>query len=164
MTSTLQRSLSLFCLAFLVAACSREDAATAGAAPQAGTDTAPEPALPPIPEEVPSLPPGSMAILIQVTGEPRYADPVPERGYFIELRGNETDATIQVEPGEDVRTMTEKLARRFLADGWTLHLERSDPPKLYLYLPPGEINLNFAGGSGVPGVGISWALTSPPGR
>lgn len=134
------------------------------AAPPAAAEGAAAAPLPPIPNTVPDLPPGCTAIVIRLSGAPQIPDPFPPEGVRMRVKGNDTDAVVEVAPGDDLNSLTEKLARCFLADGWTLHLEPGDPPSLYLYLPPGPITMNFQMQAGIPGVSMSSGFGSPPQR
>ncbi len=158
MIRLLPRTLILAALA-PTTACSEspDDRTASGSTPPPPATLAAEAPPIPIPSAPPSLPPGSLAIKIRLSGAPDQAR-LAERPGILMLRNNDTEVAVAVAAGDSLRSMLEKVARRFLADGWTLHLEPGESPSLYLYLPPGEVNLGMSVSSQVPGVGISWSL------
>ncbi|MFQ5749037.1 MAG: hypothetical protein ACE5H3_06225 [Planctomycetota bacterium] len=158
--------LLLFFPALLSAAsaCSGSD----GDRPETPDTTKPDqaraPDLAPIPDTVPDLPAGTNAIMIQLSGEVVPGEGESDAARFIQVDTGDTEVRVEVAPSDDQRGIMEKMARRFLADGWNLHLEPGPQPRLYLYLPPGPITLNCSVASHVPGLAVEWALTPPPRR
>jgi len=148
----------------LATACSGSD----GEAPETGDQMLPDQARAPdlagIPDTVPDLPAGTNAILIKLSGEAAPEEGESDAAHFIQVDTGDTEVRVEVAPSDNQRGIMEKMARRFLADGWNLHLELGPQPSLYLYLPPGSISLNCSVASHVPGLTIQWALTSPPRR
>ena len=98
-----------------------------------------------------------MSIVIVLHGEPDAEVLAQSRGRLI-LNTNDTRVEVEAESGDTQRSLLEKAARKFLADGWILHLEDGDSPRLFLHLRPGAVNLSVQVASQVPGVGVSWSL------
>ncbi len=141
---------------------------SSGEAPETGDTVLPDqahaPRLDPIPDTVPDLPPGTIAILIKVSGRAAREPAGSDSDRSIVVDTGDTKVRVEVAPADDLRGIMEKIARRFLHEGWNLHLEPGPQPRLFLYLPPGPLNLSCTVASHVPGLDVEWALTSPPRR
>jgi hypothetical protein len=168
------RARTLLPLAVLLAAACSERApnAPAAAAPDAPgattSNTAPAPPPKLIPDHPPSLPDGSVAIRIIMRIAPAAADSAaaaaPPTSGWLEISMNDTRARVPMLSTDSPRSAMEALARVMLDDGWTLHLEPGTTPDLYLYLPPGPVDLNTVTQSSVPGVSLGWNLGAAPPR
>lgn len=158
-----RRLALLALLPFLATACAdRTSVPVAPSTPTAPTTTFIPPPQKPIPDRPPALPANSIAVCISITTAPDSADPSPLQAGWLEVHMDDTLARAEVRPGDTPRHAMETLARVLLDDGWTLHLEPGPTPDLYLYLPPGPINLSTRTSSTVPGLGIGWSLGAPP--
>lgn len=140
-------------LAAALAGCS--DPAEAPAAERPRLEIPPPPRIPAFPP--PDLAPGTPAVIISLTGT-LDAERLAAAGGRLVLHVNDSLVEVQAESGDTIRTLLEKAARSFMADGWRLHLEDGEAPRLFLHMRPGLINLSVQTSSQVPGIGVSWGI------
>lgn len=110
-----------------------------------------------IPSTPPATPPGTLRVVFSLTGSTA-SPPAAAGAGRIEFEFTGTHVVLEAAVGDTHRALMERIAREFMADGWTLHLEPGDSPRMFLHLAPGTTKFDVHVQSSVPGAGATWVL------